>query len=422
MDPVETYCGLDLGKLRSELLQGVSEEAKQQQIELSGSHDRAAPSQGITPHAVQWFNANIASLRSSALSQVANEAREIRLDGDAFGICAPLELDEVERKRARRLMEVTEEFRQRNSSVMSEYQDKDQTYRRLRSGEGGREAKVPSSWVEFFGLLPLVMLPEALMNFQSFRKAPMIGSDFMALGVTLLVAIGIAVAAHFFGLFLRHYNYYRRGDDLVRGRSGMPRLWISSVLLLTCLVVVGAARYYYILPQIQQAVVLGMSPPNIYFSVLSLLGGNVLCFLIGAAFAWTMHDENPEYEDAARALGKARKQLEKAKRKQLDGRVDEINRRLASDRTAVERQLKVTGLQPGYGRVVQFFEQIKGKDQQVISLLQEYRKNLGQTLLQERPKFQFGLKDYSGDPLQITRALDVAEYMNQSIHLHYSRS
>lgn len=421
-DPVEAYCNLDLSSADAALTDGLEEEIRQPEIELSGSHDPASPSPGMSPHAGFWFNAHVAPTRSNALAAIHMEAQSIRLDGDAPGFATALELDEIERRRAIRLKEVTEEFRQKNSATMNEYTDKQQAYRRLRNKEGGREAKVPSHWLEFGLLLPLVVLPESLLNFGAFRKAPLIDSDFMALGTTLLVAIGIAVAAHFAGLFVRRINYYRRGDDQVRGHQGWPQLAIALVLLIIGLAVVGSARYYYVLPKIEQAIVLGTTPPNVAFSVGSMLFGNLLCFLIGAAFTFALHDENPEYESAARSLHKLGKELGKLKRKQLDGKVNEINRRLESDRTDVERKKSIIETKPAYIQLARRMQAIQAKDREIIARLQDYRRSLGQKLQQERPEFRFTVKDYSGDPMRITKELTIAEYMTQPIHLHYSRS
>lgn len=421
LDQVDRYAMLDLSAHRAELLAGAESEAGLASIELSGEYDRGMASAGLTPHAAQWFNQRIVPVRAEALSQISSEARAIRVDGDDIGSFEPFELDAAERERAVRLREATAEFAQKNASLMNDYRDRDRDYRRHRSTEGNREAKVYSYWLEFAGLLPLVMIPEALMNFQSFRQAPMIQSDFMALGVTLLVAIGIAVGAHFFGLFLRQYNYFGRGADRVRARSSMPQLYIALVLLLVGMAVVAGARYYYIVPQIQQAAVLGVAPPNVFFSVASLLGGNLLCFLLGAAFAWILHDENPEYEDAARALKKLRKQMDKAKRATLDRSVRDINKRLASDRDTIQKKARTMRAQPGYSQLVSRLERIKGKDQEVASALQEYRQKLGRALEAQGRGFEFSIREYSGDPMRISQRLSISEFMNHPLRFPYEQ-
>lgn len=421
LDQVDRYMMLDLSGPREELLACAEAEAGQAAIPLSGDHDDGMVSAGLTSDAVRWFNSRIAPVRAAALSQINSEARAIRGDGDDIGAFDKFELDAAERERAVRLREVTAEFEQKNKALISEYRERERDYRRYRAEEGNREAKVPSYWLEFAGLLPLVMIPEALMNFQSFRQAPMIQSDFMALGVTLLVAIAIAVGAHFFGLFLRQYNYFRRGADSVRSRSSMPQLWISLVLLLVGIAVVAAARYYYIVPQIQQAAVLGMAPPNIVFSVGSLLGGNLLCFLLGAAFAWMLHDENPEYEESARTRRKLRKELDKLRRGTLDRKLRDIDQRLASDRASIDKKARMMRARPGYGALASRLERVKGKDQEVASVLQEYRQKLGRLLEARRSGFEFSIRDFSGDPALIDQPCSVAEFLNRPIRFPYDQ-
>jgi len=412
MDPIETYCNLDLGPLRQELLEGVQRESVFTQLELSGSYDTVA---GITPNAKTWLKNKVETARENALSAVRRMASGLSLDGGASGFCPPLEADEKARDSAKRLKQETEEYENRNRTLLGQLRENDTRYRQMRN-EFGREAKVPSPWLEYGLLLPLVVLPESLLNFGAFRKAPMIDSDFMALGTTLLVAFGVAVAAHFIGLFFRQFNYSWRGDDDARKHDAIRQLMIGLVTLLVCLAVVGAARYYYVLPKIQQAIVLGTTPPNLFFSVASMLFGNLLCFLIGAACTFALHDKNPDYEDTARALRVQQKQADALRRKQLDPKVKEIARRQASDRSDIERKTRTMQAQPDYPGVVGELERILAKDREVESLMHDYASQLGSALEAKQPRFQFSIKDYSGGTLS-TRTLSISEYMNHPIQL-----
>jgi len=71
MDPIETYCNLDLGPLRQELLEGVQRESVFTQLELSGSYDTVA---GITPNAKTWLKNKVETARENALSAVRRMA------------------------------------------------------------------------------------------------------------------------------------------------------------------------------------------------------------------------------------------------------------------------------------------------------------------------------------------------------------
>jgi uncharacterized membrane protein YidH (DUF202 family) len=419
MQSIDDYRNLDLEALRQPLLDGIEAEAQLASISLTGKHDDSVPADGLTPHAVLWFNRHIASKRGTALSALRRQAAAVIQDGGAPGSCPDLDIDHAEIARWKALKEATEVFCQKNSRLTKDLEEKEQSYRQQRSLEGGREAKVANPWLEYGSML-LVVIPESLLNFGAFQKAPFIGSDFMALGATLLVALGVAVASHFVGLFIRQFNYYNRGRDGHRSSKGWSQLALGLGILLIALVVVGAARYYYVKPTIEQAILLGTTPPNLVLSVASMLGGNLLVFLIGVGLTYFQHDENPEYEEAARSRVKLRKQVEKLKRKQLDGKIRDADKRLASDRNDIERKSRSILVNPAYGNVRNALDVIRVKDKEVISLLQEYRLSLGQGMQQQRPNFKFITKDYAGDPLHVDRELPIDVYMSRNIHLHYN--
>ena len=67
----------------------------------------------------------------------------------------------------------------------------------------------------------------------------------MALGITILVGVAIAVAAHLIGSYAKQFNFYSRPDDEGIQGDGFRKWSIGSALLTAALAAVASARYYY---------------------------------------------------------------------------------------------------------------------------------------------------------------------------------
>lgn len=417
---VEEYLRLDIRAIAAKLSgESLDREAKAGELQLTAAHDLGAPGAGFTPNLVQWFNFNVAPFRARAISRVESDAKAIRLEGGGEGSVEQLALEHAELQRATRIADVSQGFQRENSTLIEEHSRLKEVYTRFRDEEG-REAKVAKAWQVFLALA-FVLLPESLINFNSFRVAPFIQSDFMAVGITLIVGLAIAVAGHLFGSYVRRINYYRRGDDEGRARSGTPILLFAIFLLAAALAVVAVSRYYYIVPKIAEAVAIGLPPPNLVFSISGLLLGNILCFLLGSIVAFLLHDPNPDYEDTAKNLHRATGKLSTLRRKKIDGKIREINRRLASDKTTATTRAKAIRGRPGYAEIVARFESIKAKDKEVVAAIQEYRDRLVHTISDSGRGTVFRLDDYSGDPMNTRRTIKPHEYANLPISLSVSR-
>lgn len=417
---IDEYLRLDIkSKFAVLTSEGLDREARAAELQLTAAHDKGAPGAGLTPNVVSWFNSNVAPLRTRALSRVESEAKAIRLEGGGEGSLEQLALEQAELQRATRLAEISQEFQRENSTLIEDYSRLKGVYVRFRDEEG-REAKVAKAW-QVVAALAIVLLPESLLNFNSFRVAPFIQSDFMAVGLTLIVGLAIAVSGHMFGSYVRRVNYYRRGDDEGRARSGTPLLVFSMFLLTAALAVVAVSRYYYLVPKIAEAIAIGSPPPNLVFSISGLLLGNVLCFLLGAVVAFLLHDPNPDYEDTAKNLHKATGKLSDLRRTRLDVKVRDLNKRLASDKTQIATRAKAIRGRPGYSEVVTAFEAIKAKDKEIVAAIQDYRDRLVHAISESGRDTVFRLDDYSGDPLNTRRTVRPHEYANLPISLSVSK-
>ncbi|WP_345304343.1 hypothetical protein [Lysobacter hankyongensis] len=410
-DNIDTYASIDLDALRAGLFSGLQQEATTKEIFLSQANDDGSPAEGLPPFALSWFNNHIAPKRVLAIAEVANEARRITLDGGDDGVLEPLALGSAQRRRTKDLATATQEFIHKNSALIERHNQLETVYVRHRNNEG-REAKTPSL-LALSILFLVVLIPESALNYESFRVAPMIRSAAMASGITLIVGMAIAFGGHSLGIFIRRFNYYRRGNDNIRRNSGWPMLWMGLGCLILALAAVAVARYHFILPKIAEMIALGNEPPNIYSSVAGLMLGNLLCFLLTAMVAFVMHDPNPEYESAARDLGKRKKELMK-RSSRLNGMRKEIDRRLESDRHAIRQKNRAMIGKPGYATVLQRFERIRAMDQKVIAMLQDYRRQLAERL---QPGTTVSMKDFSGDPLRTVRHFSSKEFAAHPLQL-----
>lgn len=399
-DQVDNYLNLDLsqnGATARALLGRAPEEARQRHLTLTAAGEQGAMSPHLTPVMNEWVNTQVGLYRGQALAALESQARSIRISANAEGVLLEIEQDKAERRRAQRTLEVMEEFNRDNKPDLEKRARLAEEYDLIRAEQGGRDARVPNKWIEFGVLIPLIMIPESLLNFESFRRAPIIQSDAMALGATILVGIGIAAAAYCIGLFVRQFNYFARPDDGERRRSGWPLYTWGALALLISLGSVAAARYYYLLPRLQEAELLGEALPNIPMSIGSLLFGNLICFLVGAILTFFMNDENPEYAHKAELLKQLEQKLGALNRTKVAAVLNQVNARAKQDKEMAKRRADQMSGKPGYSQLRERMSRIQTKDSEVVGLLQSYRTALINEIKASHADFVFELREPSAD-------------------------
>lgn len=380
---VLAYRDLDLSPgsiAKKALMDRLDQESQNSALTITGDGEDGACAQGLTSAMLGWMQSHVIPKRSSAINEAEAIAKQITVGKGALGVLEPVEVDKQKRERAQRRSQVMAEFRNRNAQFVKDFEEVENEHGAMKFDEGGRDAKVPNRILEWGILLPLVMIPEAMLNYESFSRAPIIQTGFQALGVTIIVGIGIAIAAHMVGRYVRQFNYFMRPDDEYQNRAGWPLWSIGSLLLLVALGVVWYARYYYLLPQIEEAIILGQSPPNVYAQAASMLLGNIVVFVIGAALTFLLHDPNPEYSDKARKLNEL-----KAKRKRIEKA--EINNKLSAIEQAFKEKVEMARKKasqmsnmPQYASVRAAIGMIESKDAEVMGLLSEYKDALASRL------------------------------------------
>ena len=389
---IQAYVALDLSpnSLAYEALMArASQEGALREITLTTEGDSNAPSEGMTQCMLSWYQSYIAQPRTSAISEVEDLASQITLGKGMPGIVERVKEDEAKRNLARRRAQILTAFKNENAMLIKNHDDTDTQHNRQRIEEGGRDAKVPNHFIEWGLLLPLIMLPEALLNFESFRRTPIIQSDFQALGVTIIVGIGIAIAAHLIGRFIRQFSFFMRADDERSNRAGWPLWSIGIVLLSVALIVVAYARYQYLIPLAEQAIILGRAPPNIVAQTAGLLGGNLIVFLIGVGLTFMLHDPNPEFSDKARKLKKLEDKLGTIRKSSVLKKLRDLERRFKEDTEAVKRITSQMSNQHGFADLRTSSNAIVGKDREVSGVLSLYKQALIDTISARQPNFTF---------------------------------
>jgi hypothetical protein len=213
--------------------------------------------------------------------------------------------------------------------------DLEAEYKAMYRAEGQREAK-DFPWAAYAALLLGVGAAEWMVNYETFLNFTEV--PLMAAGATILVALAVAFAAHFHGtMFKGHQHFF--GDHVkteIKTRNILVIAIVSTVLALA-FGGVGGARYLLVVSQVSQ---LGGGES-------SLLGGdvvtinvgqvvtismviNIFVWFVGAAIAYAVHDENPDFTDKLRKYKKAQKIFEPLRQKR-DTEIGQLRAKLQKD-------------------------------------------------------------------------------------------
>lgn len=366
-------------------------------------------SRNLTDAMDEWLQRAVMPLRAPALASLNAEAAAIKIDGRFSGVLLQSELDRIECKRQDGVQQELNRFNGRYHGLLNRARNAEQEYASMRANLA-RDAQTPNRLLELLIILA-ILLPEAWINLDSFRRAPMVQSDAMAWGLTIVVGAAIAIAAFQIGLFIRGLDYFLRPLG-GRKMSGVPLIGIGLILLAVGLAAVAYARYYYLLPIIEQKIALGEEVPNMVIFIGGLLLGNLLCFLLGAAVTFLLHDENPEYAKVARQHRTLDKKIE-GLRKRLQRRLDPIEARAAVERDELVRKERQMHNLSGYQKLQEHLAQFLAKDAEAVGILNNYRSRLiaeneDQTFARRSltadlsdPMTRFTARQYSAEPIAL---------------------
>jgi hypothetical protein len=242
----------------------------------------------------EWLSLN-ARFRDSITSFSGNIAKFENIDKE-------IEKNEKELADAEQIVLRQWRHAQSYKFAKSEYDAAETAYLSFRDREGQREPKVVS-WVGKIGTLLLIGAVEWLINFEAFSAT--FGVPILAAGFTIAVALAVAVASHWHGVFFKQREYYF-GDHLTAPNKFWRLVWLFFVTLalIGALVFVGWNRYIWAMEIIARTttgpVIVETDPIKIdaIQKVLMSLLGNVIVWIVGTALVYWLHDPNPEFADA----------------------------------------------------------------------------------------------------------------------------
>lgn len=418
--PIKTYLDMDLspnGALATDLFARADREGSGRGISLTGDGQSGAMSANLTPEMNAWLSTHVARPRANALNHVLGSAKRVRLQGGVEGFVEDFERDVIGRERAVRKAQETTTFYEKQRGRLDRLEVAETEYARLRTELGGRDAQVPSKLL-VYGVPAVIMIPEFFMNYSSFFK--LAGVPAIAAGLSLVVALAVAVSSYMTGVFLKAYQFYMRPDDDEQRAKGIRLMAIALALLVISMTAVGYARYSTVLAQVEAAVVLGLTPPNVIAQTAGLLAGNLIVFAVGAAFTYLQHDENPEYAHKAEKYLRLKAEMEGIYAKQLGAKLADIDRNHKRRIDDLGRKSNQMRSQPDNVDIAHDAGQITSKDAEVVGLLRAYQNRLVDLICDRDPDFRFtgpAGERHAGATVETITPNDFAA---RSIHLYRS--
>lgn len=418
--PIKTYLDMDLspgGPLASDLFDRADRESGGRNISLTGDGQAGAMSANLTPEMNAWLSTHVARPRSNALNAVQGAAKRIRLQGGVEGFVEEFERDAIGRERAVRKAQETATFYERHQAGLDRLEAAENEYLAYRTSLGGRDAKIPSRLL-VYGVPAVIMIPEFFMNYGSFLKLS--GVPAIAAGLSLVVALAVAVSSYMTGVFLKAYQFFMRPDDDEQRARGFRMLGIAMALLLISMVAVGYARYSTVFAQIEAAMVLGLTPPNVIAQTAGLLAGNLIVFAVGAAITYLQHDENPDYAQKAETYFHHKAAMEGLRQKQLVAKLEDIERSHKRRIDELTKRAHLMRAQPDHVDIAHDAGQITSKDTEVVGLLRAYQNHLVDRIAMRDPDFRFTGPAVDRNAGATTETVTPNDFAARSIHLYRS--
>ncbi len=418
---LDSYLALDLGRdsdASRDLFKQVKLEAKNAErdgVALSGDGDGGSASPNLTPAMTAWLSRHVLPLRKAAYSAMETAAGQIKLPGGVKGIIEEIEDDKLKRQRNVNRVEKTNSFYKSHGAQVDKLDVIEREYTGLRTDEGNREAKTPSKWLDML-IVVLIMIPEGFMNYSSFLKLWKIG--IVALGAAIVVGVAIAWSGFLVGRFWKAYHFYMHPNDDQLRTKGFIQLGLALGLLTVALLVVGYARYRTVLDMAQEAVILGLPVPNVLTMTLGLLAGNLIVFGIGVVVTYWLHDENPLYAEKAAEYTKQSQIVDALRKKHLEQKIDGIDKGYQQDRDKMLKKSRLMDSQPDFGVISDNIGQLSAKDTAVISLLQDYRNALADSIGETNPDYRFSSSSAERSGAQSNMGVSLAEFTSLPLHLY----
>ena len=217
------------------------------------------------------------------------------------------------------------------------------TKKRYEDMEVEMDGKPPASKKFYVYILSIlaVGLVEWFINYSTFNiKYPVA----IAAGVTILVAISIAIASHVNGAFLKQrvalFDYSVEKSE--RQQTIITQI-IFTLLLILSLGIVTYSRYSILADQNVNAGLPGLpgedaaASASIWLELAPFVVMNILVWLVGVAVSYFSHDSRPDYQEALKEYEKAKKTFNKCNKK-LDEEIMQLDSKFDKDKRSCEKK------------------------------------------------------------------------------------
>lgn len=136
------------------------------------------------------------------------------------------------------------------------------------------------------------------------------------------------------------------------------------------------ARYFYILPKIEQASLIGIDPPSLIGSLAFMIAGNVIVYLVGATWAYVTHDEIPDFPSVKRKADAKRAEYDRAFRREVADEVNRLEHKAAAEEDKLRKRAIAQEVSPQHVANRKLFQLVRNKDEEVAAILRDYRTRL----------------------------------------------
>ncbi|MDP3800611.1 hypothetical protein [Brevundimonas sp.] len=374
---VDGYRALDLtqgSSLCVSLMDSVEhEQAEGGRIDLTdelGSHPC-----GFTPQMMSWYQSEIAPARSAALAEVRSGFEGAALNRTAAGRGKLIPAERTRNDQAKLIGYnlVHTDFRRDHQQKIDERETRRAEFEEARAMRGNRDPVLTRFWY-YLGLVAVVVL-EAGVNVESLMQLPWITSGLFATTAAILVGLSVGGASHLHGTVLKQWHYWFNSHESTRVWKASRKIAIGTVLLGAGLALIAWARFYYIQPQIEIAIIRGTTPPNLITSIMFMTVTNVIVYGVGAMLAYFCHDEDPDYPPKKVELDKAEKALD-GLRRSINLKLKEIDDRWHAELRKLEVFETSQSSSPAWEANRQALARLTAVDDRVEAALNRYKNAL----------------------------------------------
>lgn len=412
------YVKLDLSKksaLAADLFQRMERECAQRTVVLTPVYATDGTPPFLTQEMSAWLATYIQPYRATAVQDVYNEFkhRGCKLLESELDIIEQKKLAEIDTERAILQQNKNIEF------LRLRFDDLQGRYESART-QIGRDA---TQWtpVRYWLVLFCFMLPEFLINWDSFLKIPGFTQAY-ATGLILVVAIAFAFSAHSIGRVTKQWKELFGGHiDFTERKKTQRELIVGTSLFLLGLAAVGWGRWFFIQGAILEKSILrgGGLEFEDFLQFGGAMLGNILVYLLGVLWSFMKHDSVPEFSELRFELEKTQGRLIEAFNKFLTRRNQQHIQKAQKNKVQAERVDQSQKKLDGYPLARLQFAKLKNKDAEVLALLREYRNLLIATLKAASDPRTLQIEDVRVAELSTLIRLTPDQYSASQLEMRY---